>query len=87
MTSVKAVSALFEEFWKSEHITSVRRWIDSEEEYANILKPVLESINRTITNNLSATENEMLNKLEIFLVVLRGGFQNSRASLPATRNM
>jgi hypothetical protein len=82
MTAVNSFRSLYEAFWKSDDISDARKWIISADEYAKILKPVLENRNRQPLNQLDKDkfgwplnqldkyQNDVLETLDKFLAVL-----------------
>ena len=69
--AVASFRTLYDEFWKTKEISSVRRWVVSGHEYEKELKPVL--IKRKASgalNELEGVDNEKLDKLDQFLSVL-----------------
>jgi hypothetical protein len=71
VNSIRAIyEALYEAFWKPKDIAVARKWIISEDEYAKVLKPVLENRNRSLLNHLDKAQNDVLDTLDKMLAVL-----------------
>jgi hypothetical protein len=71
VNSIRAMyEALYEAFWKPKDIAVARKWIISEDEYAKVLKPVLENRNRSLLNHLNNAQNDVLDTLDKMLAVL-----------------
>jgi hypothetical protein len=70
MNAVNSFRALYQAFWTPDDIAYARKWIISEDEYANVLKPVLENRNLSEFNQLDEAQNAKLEILDKFLAVL-----------------
>jgi len=61
---------IYQEFWKEEHNSIVRRWIASDAEYTEIQEILIERNNGVGQNNLDSSKNAKLDKLDGFLALL-----------------